>query len=228
MSLKLKALGLGLLATLAMSAVAVMNASATSTGHFVSDSPNGKTTIIGSENPQHFTELTSHGLEGGIVCDKVAYHGTFEGNTSTHIAVSPTYSECHTTGAAAGTTVVTVNGCTYTFTPGHAGTVHLDCPVGSGIEIHHPNCTIRITPQTVSGVKYTTEKDAFSGKHNVTLDANTVQFNSEYEGGICVFTGTNHTGTLHGSATVKGFQDEGVGQPPGPQVNVTHTATEGE
>jgi hypothetical protein len=62
MSLKLKVLGLGVLATLAMSAITVRSASATSTGHFTSNSPTEKTTIVGFEGGTHFTELTLHGF----------------------------------------------------------------------------------------------------------------------------------------------------------------------
>jgi len=223
MSLKLKVLGLGLLAVVAMSAVAVMNASARTSGHFTSDSPNGNTTLVGSETVTHSTELTSHGIEGGIVCDEVAYHGTIAGNTSTHITIIPTYNKCHTTGETPGTVTVTMNGCSYTFTPGSNGTVHLDCPVGKAIEIHHHNCTITIAPPiTVQGATYETDVDA-NGKHTITLKLHPVQFNTQYHGGICIFTGTNHTGTLSGSATVRGFEDKGVGQPAGPQVNITHT-----
>jgi len=229
MSLKLKVLGLGLLATLAMSAVAVMNASATSTGHFTSDSPNGLTTVEGFEGGSHFTELSSHGLEGGIVCDEATYDGTITGNTTTHITIIPHYTKCKTTGGTPGEVTVDVNGCSFTFTPGHHGTVHIDCPVGKAIEITHPNCTITIPAQTVGtavkGVTYTTDIDPETGKHIITLDANTVHVATQYHAGICIFTGTTHTGTMHGSVTVKGYEDLGPGKPTGPPVNITHNPT---
>ena len=216
MSLKLKALGLGLLAAMAMSSVAVMNASATTTGHFSSDSPK-TTTVVGSEGGTHFTELTSHGLENGIVCDETSYHGSAATGNVPSLTIKPHYTKCHTTGAAVDSVTVTVNGCHYLFTPGGTKTVHLTCPENKSIEIHHPNCTIKITPQTVEGVEYTTTTE--NGKHTITLDANTVDFDTKYEGGICIFTGTNHVGTLHGSVTVKGLDAEKLTE----QVNITAT-----
>ena len=215
MSLKLKALGLGILATLAMSAVAVMNASAESTGHFTSDVTS--TTILGTEvlGTEHRTELTAHGLEGGVVCDEVSYHGHVAGTTTTDISIFPTYKKCHTTPSAVDTTTVTMNECYYTFTSGGTRTVHLKCPPNKAIEVHHPNCTITIPEQTVAGVIYDVIVE--NGKHIITLTANTVQFTTEYHGGICIFTGTHHTGTLHGSATVRGFDTLGK------QVNITAT-----
>jgi len=220
MSLKLKVLGLSLLAFVAMSAVAVINASARTNGHFTSDSPTGKTTILGAEVPgtPHQTEFTVHGLEGGVVCDDVAYHGTMSSNTSTHITIVPFYKKCHTTGSAADTTVIDVNGCSYTFTPGDNGTVHVDCPTGKSIEITHPNCTIKIKPQTAQGVTYLT--DLQNGRHIITPVFHKVQFSSEYEAGICIFTGTNHTATLHGSATIRGFDDTN----PLNQQSITYTS----
>jgi len=223
MSLKFKALGLGFLAALAMSTVSVMSASATSTGHFTSDSPNGKTTFLGSDAGSHQTEFTLHGFSGGFDCDLFSYNGTDSGNTLTSITVTPDYTKCFTTGESPDSSVVTLNGCSYTFTPGGSGTVHVDCPAGKAIEIHHPNCVITMRPQTAQGITYTNVID-FNGKHFLTLDANTTQFNTEFHGGVCIFTGTNHTATLHGSTTIRGFRDEGAGQPLGPQVNITHTA----
>jgi len=218
MSVKLKALGLGLLVTLTMGAVTVMNASATSSGHFTSDSPSGKTIVVGAHNVVHFTEFTSHGLAGGSVCDEIAYQGTAGVSTTTEITIVPSYQKCHTTEAPQGNSTITVNGCYYLFTSGGTGTVHVACPENKSIEVHHPNCTIKITPQTVGGITYGTVIDP-NGKHIFTLGFNAVQVNTEYEGGICVFTGTNHTATLGGSLTVRGFEDKAGG----PQVNITAT-----
>jgi hypothetical protein len=217
MSLKVKVLGLGLLAMVAMSAFAAMNASALVQGHFVSDVHT--TTILGSENTTHKLEFTSHGLEGGIVCDEASYHGHVTGTTFTSVTIKPTYAKCHTTGGAAGSVVVDVNGCTYTFTitGGNPATthskVHLICPAGAAIVITHGNnCTITIAPQNnISSVTYTT--DVVNAKHALTLHAN-AQFATQYHAGACVLLGTNHTGTLKGSATIVG-QDVATGLPTG-------------
>jgi hypothetical protein len=222
MSIKLKALGLGLLATMAIGAFAVMNASATTGGHFVSDVAH--TEIKGMEDKNvHQLEFTFHGLSGGIICDTVSYSATTTVSTVTELLVTPSYAGCHTTGEAAGTVTVSVNGCKYRFTVAPGGnetehTVHLECPAGQGILVTHPNCEVRITPQTINtGLTYTRTTNAFTGRHEITLESS-LQFNIEYHGSkICVLTGTNHVGTLKGSATVQGFNTEGA------QVNVTAT-----
>jgi hypothetical protein len=215
MSLKVKVLGFGLLAMVAMSAFAAMNASATVPGHFVSDVHT--TTIIGSENTTHKLEFTTHGLEGGIVCDEASYHGHVTGTTVTSVTIKPTYAKCHTTGGNAGSVVVDVNGCTYTFTVtggSPATTEHkidLVCPAGAAIVLTHGNnCTITIPPQNnVGSFTYTT--DIVNTKHAITLHAN-AQFATQYHAGACVLLGTGHTTTLKGSVTLVG-QDVATGVP---------------
>lgn len=217
--MKLKVLGMGLLALMATAAFAVMNASATGGGHFVSDTTH--TTIVGTESGTHRLHLISIGSEGEIGCEKASYHGTAVNETEPSISITPTYENCYTT--PEGTKFpVTPNGCTYVFTVA-AGTtnqteqtVHLSCPEGKAIEIHHPNCTITVAgPQTVeNAVTYTTVTE--NGKHALTLHVH-ARFKSQYHGGICVFLGTNHEGELKGSVTVKGTNTSGE------QVNITAT-----
>jgi hypothetical protein len=216
MGTKFKVLGLGLIAVMMTSAIAVMGASASTGGHFIA--PTG-TIVKGSEllATKHRLELTSHGLEGGIVCDEVKYSDyTTTKETETVIKISPEYKTCHTTGGAHNVTV-TVNGCYFTFTVaagGLAGTADLVCPT-KPLEVTHPSCLITIPAQNnIGGLSYTTTVE--NNKHAVTLDVN-AQFNTQYHGHICVFTGTNHTGTLHGSATVAGVNS--LGQP----VDITTT-----
>lgn len=211
MSIKLKVFGLGLLATMAMGAFAVMNATATTGGHFVSSVAH--TTIVGNENSTHQLELTLSGLEGGIVCDEASYAGTTTNATETQIDITPSYAKCHTTTGEPGSVVVKPNGCIYRFTvaPGDPATtentVDLVCPAGVSLEIVHPSCTIAIASQNnLKSVTYTTVVE--SGVHAITLHAN-ASFAVGFEGGVCKLLGTNHTGALKGSATVKGFDTLG-------------------
>jgi hypothetical protein len=228
MSLKLKALGLGLLAALSVGAFVVMSASANTGGHFVSEVAH--TEIKGSEDTavgatDRF-EFKSHGLEGGIVCDKVSYTGTANATTVTSITVTPKYEACYTTGQPVGSVTVKVTGCVYIFTVGKTpkeepeSSVHLECEANGHIVIEHPNCTITITGsaaskvnQTLTGFSYKTI--TINNKHAVTVEASGtatnpgIQFATRYEGGICVFTGTNHVGTLVGAATVAGTNTAG-------------------
>ena len=226
MSFKLKALGLGLLAAMAFSAVAVMNASATVQGHFVSDV--ATTHVIGSESGLHRHDLLLHGFSGEIGCEVATYTGTTHATTVTSINIAPKYEKCYTTPGPWHQTdnniPITLNGCTYTFTVtgGNQETtehkVDLVCPNPlKGIEIHHPNCTATVLPQTVStGVTYTRKTNPTNGKHEITLDTN-VQFNIERHG-LCGIFGTSGKGTLKGSATVVGLDGTN-----GPQIGITST-----
>ncbi|HXR29681.1 MAG TPA: hypothetical protein VN752_00900, partial [Solirubrobacterales bacterium] len=115
MSLKLKALGLSVIAAMAVSAVAVMNASANTAGHFVSEI-NNLTHVKGEEGPgtAHRIHFVSHGLTGEIGCDNVSYTAVFT-NTTNSLTVTPNYSSCYTTGTNEAKWDVHENGCTYTF-----------------------------------------------------------------------------------------------------------------
>ncbi|HEX9967622.1 MAG TPA: hypothetical protein VGB06_06725 [Solirubrobacterales bacterium] len=205
MSTKLKVLGLGLLAIMATSAFAVMNASATPSGHFVSAA--NHTIIFGSENATHQVKFS---VEGGntIECKKVEYHGTTETATVTEITIKPTYAECQTTGGAANSIPVTVNDCDYVFSSQGTrihGTVTVNCPVGKAIEIHHPNCTITVGTQHALGGGI-----AYDNTHpDLTATVTVSGIVVEYHGGACIFLGTTHTATMTGAATIQGRDTAG-------------------
>lgn len=213
MSIKLKALGLGLLAAMAMSAVAVMNAGAETGGHFVSSASH--TNLIGEESgTNHRVKFAS---DGGtpIECTKATYTGTMSGSTATEVSIKPHYTECRTEDAPVNEhkVVVHMNGCEYNFTVGQNpeghNTVHLVCPTGvSGATITHPNCTMRMPAQTpADGVAYTS--DTSGPAHAITADVTATGITAHYEGGICVFLGTKHTATMTGSVTLRGEDTNG-------------------
>jgi hypothetical protein len=221
MSLKLKALGLSVIAAMAVSAVAVMNASANGEGHFVSEV--NSTHITGFEGPgtAHRLHLTNHGLSGEVGCNTVSYTATANANTVNSLTVAPSYAGCITTGTNTNVPVH-VNGCTYTFTVAKGTTnnteqtVHLICPAGKAIQVTHPACTVTIHPQTVNtGVTYTHITE--NGKNAVTLDSK-AQFATTRHGACQLIAPTNGQGTLNGSATVRGFTAPG-----GAQVSITAT-----
>lgn len=223
MSIKLKALGLGLLAAMAMGSFAVVNASATVSGHFTSDIEH--TILVGTENlhTSHFLEFENEGGSTPIVCTEASYSGTIGPKTVQSVQVFPTYSKCETKGAGnPGSVVVHMNGCSYTFgsnSTGH-GTATVDCPVGQTIVITHPNCTIRIPGQAPSatrltgGLTYTTTLET---KHALTVDVTVSKITGHYEGGICIFLGTSQNFRMNGSVTVRGTDTAGV------PVNITQT-----
>jgi hypothetical protein len=239
MSIKLKALGLGLLAMIAASAFAAMNATAETGGHFTSDSPNKKTTITATEEQgtSHHTVFEVEGL-GGITCKHVLYEGTFEGETVTSVRLTPTYTHCTTVGTA---TAVTVdpNECGFEFfvakkiTTKHS-TVKILCKGATKyIAVTHPECEIRIPEQTLTGISYATTLET---KHTITATATVgtealPKITTHFEKGFCVLLGTTHPASFSGSVTVKGFEDKGndATHPygiEGGQVNITATSIE--
>jgi hypothetical protein len=228
MSTRLKALGLGLVAMLAMGAFGALNAAADPEdphrgGHFVSEV--NTTTIVGLESGSHTLDFTIDNANP-IGCKVGTYHGHETGLTLEEVTVKPTYDECYTTNDGE-PVVVDTNGCGYEFTVNTApatehNAVHIEgCTSGHdgklGIVITHDNCTIRIPEQTVTGVTYTNKVNPTTGKHEITLDATVNGITAYYETGICIFLGTNHTGQMNGSVTVQGFNNEAK------QVHVTAT-----
>jgi|SRR6187549_656112 len=211
MSIKLKALGLGLLAAMAMTAVGVLNASASITGHFTHTATGGHGLVVGTESGTHRVKFS---VDGGtpIECEEASYHGTVSAATVTAVRVTPTYGKCKTEGGAAGSVVVDTNECHFVFhsntkasgsnPTGHA-TVTVECTSKGPIVVTHPNCEITIPSQSLSGVTYTPNGS------EITLDSTVGGITSHYHGGICVFLGTTHTGTMTGSATVKGTNTDG-------------------
>lgn len=219
MSLKLKGLGLAVLASLAIGAVTVMTASATTGGHFVSDAVDGHTIVNQTSGEGiHNLSFVQHGLESAIVCDEMSVTGTATTATVTSGVGTPTFAKCHTEGSET-SIAIHMNGCQtqITVAAGEGATEQTNdiiCPPEKQIIITHPNCTITIVPQTVTGITYTRIVD--NGKHAITAAVNS-QVALQYHAGICIFTGTNHTGTFKGSTIIRAFDTAGE------QVNVTAT-----
>lgn len=224
MSIKLKALGLGLLAAMAMSAVAVMNAGASTGGHFVSTEAH--TNIEGFEGAEPNPHVLHFNKEGGapgerIGCDVDKYTGTISSaaKTATEITITPSWEQCYTTGSPNTKFEIHENKCDFLFTisktPLAHNTAHVKCQsAGEAFVITHPNCTITVPPQTVTGVTYTNITES---RHEVTLTSTVKGITAHYHAGICIFLGTTHKSEMTGSVTVKGFNTEGV------QIPVTAT-----
>jgi hypothetical protein len=215
MSIKLKALGLGLIAAMAMGSFAAINASATVSGHFTHDAVGGAATITGKESGTHRLKFSTGGTP--IECDVAHYSGSVATATTTTIEVTPAYSKCHTEGGEPGSVVVDVNNCKFVFhsrTTGHA-TTGVKCAAGVSIVVTHPNCTMRMPTQALTGVTYGTITE--NGKHAITLNSTVSNITAHYEGGICIFLGTSQSATMIGSATVEGLA------PGGGAVNITAT-----
>lgn len=205
MSIKLKIFGLGVLVMLATSAVAIMNATAATGGHFVSDTTHS--IISGTETATHKLEFRKGtNPNEWIACTKTSYVGTTSAATVTEIKVTPSWSECYTTGAPGTKFEIHEGDCylvlTVSSNPEGHNTVHLHCISSPGITITHPNCTVRIPPQTVLGpVSY--KRIVEDGKHVITAEFTGGGTTTFYEAGICIFLGTHQTGEVGGSITLR-------------------------
>jgi hypothetical protein len=210
MSFKLRALGLGLVAALAMSAVLVMSASATDGGHFISDSVDGHTAISGADEATDQTEFT-----GGIAdvkCSTATYAATTTTATATSLTVTPTYAGC--TGGG-GVAHVNMQGCTYTFTVRPSpetlhNTVHLVCPAVSGgptIQVTSTGCVITVLPNQTPGQGVVYKTITTNLKHAITVGVTANNITAKYTGGFfrCGKAEGAHGFTeMHGSAEVVG------------------------
>jgi hypothetical protein len=214
MNLKLKALGLGLLAALALGAFAGVSATAETGGHFITPGvTHAQVNQISGADPNHQIKVFLHGLETEMLCDEASATGTGTAETLTEVEGSTVLKKCHTAGQEPGTIIVHMNGCTGrgTVAKGTTGsteqTEELVCPAGKTIVITHPNCTITVPPQTnIAGWTYTPIKD--NGVDTITIDVN-LEYAIQYHGGICVFMGTAHTATAKGSTIVRVLNTEG-------------------
>jgi hypothetical protein len=157
---KLKALGLAVVAVLALNAMAAASASATDL--FTSDAPSEETTITGTQTgaqPHKFTVLGQP-----IECSEAHFMGKVVGNSVESVTVSPSYSGC-TYGSNPAT--VNMRDCDYNFTSetnesGH-NVVHIEeCPTGAPITVEivvgGTNCKLTIITQTPGqGVTFTND-----------------------------------------------------------------------
>jgi len=205
-----RAVGLALALAACVIAAAPGAAMAETGGHFTSETAHTAWEGTEVKASGHTTKLTE-GSNTPYECGKATYSGTTTTTTVTEVALTPTYSGCRTSSGTEGEVTYHVNGCSYVFKIGKKAiadnTMQLSCPVGKQLEITHPNCTIKVPPQTFSqGVAYT--KITEGGKAALTLDL-TAQATVNYEGGICIFLGTTHTFNLTGSIILTGKNTTG-------------------
>ena len=201
-----------------------MGASAITNGHFVSDSPSGKTKldITQQTGSTHETLLSAYGTNSA--CHKVTYTAHHIGTTATAIIVTPQYENCTT--SASNPMHVAVHGCYFEFTSrssGHA-TPHFKCPAGKKATLTITNSngsstsTMQFGEQTpAGGVVY--EAVTTNNKHAITANFTVEGIVGECHG-VCQLLGTNTTtAKLTGSVTVAGTNTEKAVE----SVNITVT-----
>jgi hypothetical protein len=223
MSFKLKALGLALLASLAVGAVSVISATANpgeKQGHFTSDAAGPWTHITGVQegSPQENGYIDHVGGFTTITCTAINYTASVSTSTATEITVTPDYTGCETEGGS-GFVHFDMNGCALLLTifekpETKDQTMHLECPAGKEMTLTNTGpfgvkCTIHIPPQTptTGGVVYTTTTSA-NKKHTLTLDITAIGITStrtEEGFGGCLFKpGHGNNNTFIGKAAVEG------------------------
>ncbi len=202
---------LAMLSTAAISAVWTSGASAFVSGHFVSEVEH--TTLKGTESGTERTEFkASNATFASFNCEETSYLGTMTQPTAQQITVVPSYAKCVRTveGGENEKVEVKTNGCEFLLRIGPESeevhsTAELACPVGKKIEITSGSgfCPVKVAPQVVSGVDYTTVTQF--GKHAVTVDV-TIKGIAAESHGWCALLGTNSTNwELAGSVQVSGF-----------------------
>ncbi|HEV7482885.1 MAG TPA: hypothetical protein VGO13_07285 [Solirubrobacterales bacterium] len=208
----IKALGLALVAVLAMSAVAASASQAATSGFDVGLSP---AVLKGTILPG-----TEHTLVVGtavVKCAEANIEGTVAGTVAepknVHEATATaTYAKCKFGGTAA---EVRMNGCKYTLTDTLTSlTAEVDitgCTSGKWIEIISlvTNCSITVKEQgPLSHV--VGENVVGTSPTHVVLNATVKNIHAIFDGSECPGTGEVANAEFNGKTTVKAFKDDGT------------------
>ncbi|MEX2105876.1 MAG: hypothetical protein WD810_03155 [Solirubrobacterales bacterium] len=183
----MKALGLAVVAVLAMSVVV---ASAAQASEFEASNSEGTVSGTGSGNEEFITEA------GKVVCQSSTFHGTYATKNAASQSLHPAYSECQAFGFLSAT--VNTEKCNYVFTPGstietdkYNSSVAIDCPEGNSIKITASTCSAEVKDvaanQELTNTTLTNATEStISALPNVTGIAYTVT----KDGFLCPFSGT--------------------------------------
>jgi hypothetical protein len=168
MTRNFKALGLAVVAALALTALVVSSASATNP-RFHSEAEHAS--LAGSQEGNNTFQVNA----GTVHCSTATFQGTSTESTPTQLTVAPNYQSCNLTAVTLETfeAVVDMNGCHYLFTP--SGEVHLTCP-SAPIRVTAPLCTVTVHPQTVQKVDYVNKGEGSSRSVTVTSTAEGLKY----------------------------------------------------
>jgi hypothetical protein len=212
MTRNLRALGLALVAILAMSATVASTASAAQFTFGVS-----ATTLTGEEvNGQ--TEILFTGT--GIKCSEVSYHGHVSHTAASAVTITPTYTGCKTSIDSTATYTGfgdhgEENTCDYVIDAN--GTLDLVCDAGAEVTYDAATCIVHIPAQEDIGkIEYVT--GLRNGVHDLTLKINITKIKANHtDGFLCPMNGGSgnaESATLKGDVTVWG-EDPVTGAPVG-------------
>jgi hypothetical protein len=197
----LRALGLTIVAALAISAVGASTASAAPQFHFETE----HTIITGMQITGN--ELTFD--SGKVKCGVAKFGGTSAVFTTTTMTLTPTFENCKIKkGEAEAEATITHNGCAFVFHLGTntehlTGTMGIECP-DFPIEIDAPECTITVPEQGNLGtVTYKNEGEETT--RSVIFDMNLSGIHYVEHGAGCENeTETTNNGSYTGQITVTG------------------------
>ncbi len=216
MNFKIK-IGVGLVVTLAMSAMSIMSASAVTGGHFTSTVAHTK--LSGESIGANLVRY--HFFGNSVECTHTTLSGTVSGTTVTETTILVDPTNCH---ATFGEATITMEGCDFILTVRSSpatndNTLHLFCPgqVGPIVTISSflGHCELEITAnQTPSGgVAY--ETGGSGSTHDLTLNFTVSGLHVVRRTGsnsACGFTSetTTTTGQITGEATLIGRNTSGT------------------
>lgn len=201
----LKALGLALMAVLALGAFAAGSASAAGE-RFHSES---ETTILtGTDEADHVFSASGF----SVTCTDATFRGTSKGEggttTTKTLSVHPTYTGCT---SSLGAAPVDTNGCNYVFgsEPNAGGhlPIQISCTSTNTIKVTAPGCTLSFGNQTVANGATVTNTGAGTTRDVTVTATATATFSKSGFG--CFVIGGN-TGTYNGPTVVSGFKDNGT------------------
>jgi hypothetical protein len=203
MNRKLKALGLALVAVLAMGA---LSASAASAENFHSESATD-TVIKGSQVGQDVFVFNA----GTVKCNEATYAGEQKGATATSVKVTPTYTECTAFGFV--NTKIDSAQCTYEFSSDNNNVV-ISCPSAEPLTVTAFNCWVALHSQTLGGISY--NNTGAGNSRDIDLGTNVTGIS--YSQHSKAFPGCNNNkteqsytnGTYTAGTTVQGFTTGGT------------------
>jgi hypothetical protein len=196
----LKALGLALVALVALSAVVAGSASAAGERFHSEAEP---TIITGVSTNTHVFAAGGANVE----CTGAEFKGTSKVKTETTQTVHPTYTGCTFIGEKA---TIDTAGCNYVFgseTVEGRLPVEIECTTGSSIKVTAPGCTLTFGAQKNTGGVTVTNEGSGNLRDSKVVSSTGATFTKS--GSLC-FLVSGTTGTYTGTTTVKGFKDEGV------------------
>lgn len=231
MSRNLKALGLALIAALALSAIAAQGAMAVDHS-FGSEA---SSTVITADNDglgSHVLSVTSKGgTKVSVTCTTAFFSGTQSGTSADLITLHPTFGKPNTSGGAGSCTLgglgvtVTTTGCNFIFesdtsnnpaTGQEDATTSVECEAGKSLKSSAGGCTVSIAGapnnQNLHGVTFAGEGAGATRDLKVTAAVKGIHWTSS--GFFCPLVGlgngeTGTNGEFSGVVTAKGFVDNG-------------------